>query len=1174
MADKVSGIKVGSKPFKAKKPFFAPLPVKKVPLKPVKRLPQKPKEEVKKAEPKKKTEDKKTSRFSLEKPFQELAKTSQKYQKHKPIGDVASETKQAGILPSVKANKVVAEKHQVDVMDEQAKDKKGFDKGAFEKKLKDEIYKTIKNKEDAKRVKENGKVDDSVGETISESLAEEKSKSGGGMESSTITPPAKPSTPSDERTSEEPGKLIAEKPDSKTLTTHKAKLAPVARPASETDFSKETQTLDDDYAQHNLSKEKLQNSDEPSFIAADNQKQDSQDKAAELTKQTRQGETKTISGAQKVNITALNKNYQEMLNKQSETKKGRFDQQKKKSDEETKIREDVAKQLDGIFKDTNDKVQKCFADLDTYINVIFSGNLTRSLEKFSTRSAELLDEYSDTWASIGSFFGVSEYKSEAEVFEIAKKEFLRDMEKPTSDLVTAVDKLLTEANDAIAEGKKKRNEFWDKQSGEVKRIAKEVFDESGEKFTELETEVKSKENSVIETVSQKFEEAMNQLDERFAKAVEENKSWLDKAIDAVKGVIKTILELKAAIEKLAAKIAAYADRIIDAPGEFFSNLVDGVGQGFTNFKNNIGQHLAKGVIEWLTGAMEGTEIQIPKDLLSLNGITSLILQILGITIQRIKQLLIDAIGEKRFQFIENGVDKAISAGNKILEIFVILKTQGLAGLWEFIKDEFNDLKEMFIETVKGFVIETITKKAIEFLLSLLIPGAGFIKAIQLLIKFVITLFQNAGRIIKIIDGIVDTFGDVLNKNLGSVITRVENVFSGFLSLAITFLAAVLGLDGIAAKVRKFIQTKVRPKIDKALNAVAKKLKMVADKIGLAKLIDKSMNAVQKGKNWVEEKKQQAIDAGKAGLGKVAEWLGIKKTYTSKDGNTHTLSVEEVNGKPTLMRASVKGTFEAYYAKIAAAVSDYNIRNPNSIINLGPIKKEYDNIHDYMSKYDQFENKGVSKSMNDLAKLLAGLPDEFKELNVFFPPKEIISQKAIATKINGVDASEDGHEINIKNLSLKLGDDLIGSPGEYTSKLYNHLHSQMDGILIRGHLLNHYLGGTGNSKENITPIPKVTNDTMERTSEDVVKERLAKLTIVNGGVFDYYVKVEYANSTDFNADVPSIITMRLITKQFKLTKPEEKTKENMLIASNWEAAPGQLSERRITDVKDKLELLKK
>ena len=95
----------------------------------------------------------------------------------------------------------------------------------------------------------------------------------------------------------------------------------------------------------------------------------------------------------------------------------------------------------------------------------------------------------------------------------------------------------------------------------------------------------------------------------------------------------------------------------------------------------------------------------------------------------------------------------------------------------------------------------------EFLLSLLIPGAGFIRAAQLLIRFVVTLFQKAAQILKIIEGIIDTFGDILNKNLSGAAAKVEQVFSGFLSLAISFLAAVLGLNGIVGKVQKFIQQK-------------------------------------------------------------------------------------------------------------------------------------------------------------------------------------------------------------------------------------------------------------------------------------------------------------------------------------------------------------------------------
>lgn len=1113
----------------------------------------------------KETSDKKAI-LSLKKPFAEIKSTSTKYQKHKEPETVLEEAQKAAILPSEKANKSVANRSHVEVMESQTKDTKKFDKVKFKNNLKKQINDTIKSKEDAKKIKNKG-VGEDVTKDIGQSIEDEKSNAGGKVESST-SPPVIPKPPTNEVTIDEPKGLVKDMPAAKTLTTQKGALAPSKRAAEETDFTKETKILDDEYKQNNLSKENLQNSNEPSFISADNQKQDSEANAAELTNQNRKDESKLIGNTRFDNIKAINGSYSAMQQNNAAVIAGRFDKQKTKAAEEYKIRNDVSRELEKIFSNTNKTVLTYFNAIDFYIEKIFGLSLTSYLDKFSRRVAKLLDENTGFFNKLGAAVTGDELLSEVQIFDIAKEEFIEDMQKPIDDLVNTVDLYLTAANNAIKKGKEETDKFWNKQSDETKQIADDIYDDSTIKFEELESSVDSKEGAVIDTVTEKFSNALDELDSRFEKAVEENKSWLDRAIDAVKAVINTIIELKNSIKSIAKKAAKYAEEIIDDPITFFGNLSDGVGLGFENFKKNIDKHLIKGVLEWLTGSMAGSDIVLPKEL-NLEGITSLVLQILGITIKKIKGLVIDVIGKERFEFIEKGVDAGIAAGNKILDIFKILNEKGLSGLWEYIKEEFSDLKEMLIENVKTFVMETITRKAMEFLLSLLIPGAGFIRAAQLLIRFVVTLFQKAAQIVKIIDGIIESFGNILRKDIAGAAEMVENVLSGFISLAISFLAAVLGLGGIVSKVQKFIQQKIRPKIDKILNNIAKKIKEVITKIGLTKLIDKSMHAVEKGKAWVDDKKTKVKEKAKANISILLKWLGFKKSYKSKDGYTHTLSFEEKNGIPEMMRSSMKSSFEDYIINIKIKVLNYNKINPSTKVNFKAIENQFKIIKSEMGDYSKYDKNSVSAKMNKFAELLSQLPDELADSNIFFPNINIKSKTKLQTRYRVNQISDDGNSFEVENLSLKLGS-LQGSPGKYKSKLFTHIHNKITtkNQLIRGHLLNHYLGGNGEIPENIMPIAKSTNDDMERSSNETVTERHAKQKLLTGFVFDYAVIVNYTKSKKLDAEVPTYIKMSLIQKQFDDTKV--KNKANMEIGDNWKKVAG-ISERTI-DAKQELENL--
>ncbi len=1054
---------------------------------------------LKKVLKKEKTEAKKIEIASLKNPIKEIQGTSKKHQKHKTSDLVLKEAQDSAILTSKKANETVANRSHVEVMDAQTKDTKAFDKEGFRKKLKEQIDETIKSKAEAQKIGKDG-VSEDVTKGISDTVGDEKAKAGGKVEASSIMPPAVPQTPLDEATTQEPQKFNLVAPEAKTLTAQKADLAPVKHPDEETDFTKETKVLDDDYKQNNLSQDKLQNSNEPRFIAADNQKQDSETKAQELTDQTRANEKKKINGTRWSNTKSINDGYNVMLQKQDATNKGRFDQQTQKSKEENKIRTDVHKQLTAFFNAANSTVLKCFESIDNYIEKIFGLSITKNLDVFSQRVAKLLDD-NDGWEWVGKKLTGSHVQDETEIFDVAKKEFIEHMQKPLDDLVNHVDTKLSEANKAIKDSRKNADTFWSKQSDETKKIAGDIYDETNTKFEELESSVKDKEGSVIDTVTEKFSSALDELDERFEKAKIENMSWLDRAIAAVKSVINTIIDLKNAIQRLAQKAAKYAEAIIDDPITFFGNLADGVGQGFTNFKNNIDKHLIKGVLEWLTGSMAGGDIVLPKEL-NFEGITSLVLQILGITMKKIKDLVIGVIGKERFEFIEKGVDATMAAGNKILNIFKILNEKGLAGLWEFIKEEFDNLKEMLIENVKTFVVETIAMKAMEYLLSLLIPGAGFIRAAQLLIKFVVTLFQKAAQIVKILDGILDTFGDILNKNLGAVIAKVESVLSGFLSLAISFLAAVLGLDGIVGKVQKFIQQKIRPKIDQVLKNIANKIKKVVEKIGLTKLIDKSMKAVEKGKAWVDDKKKKAKDTAKKYGEKFLDILGIKKRFKGSDGNNHTLFFEGSHENPTLMVASEKMTYQKFLSEI---VPDSNKDKYFAI----DIAKKIDEIKG--SKYtSSADDKSARKAEEEKReKVIKFQLDRLSQVTAsFFGAMEVGDVKHNSSTRGGATI---GESVEVKHLSKKgRADGIKGSqPKDAPNTVWDVLKKRKKGngtYYIRGHLLNDNISGPG-TWDNMAPIPGSFN-----TGEmEPAIESQAKKAVQSGGTIDFNLSFNFGRA---------------------------------------------------------------
>ena len=76
-------------------------------------------------------------------------------------------------------------------------------------------------------------------------------------------------------------------------------------------------------------------------------------------------------------------------------------------------------------------------------------------------------------------------------------------------------------------------------------------------------------------------------------------------------------------------------------------------------------------------------------------------------------------------------------------MFQTFASKGIDGIWEFLKDKFTDLKETVIDAIKDMLITQVIQAGIKWLLSLLIPGAGFIKAIMAIKDLIVFFVESA-----------------------------------------------------------------------------------------------------------------------------------------------------------------------------------------------------------------------------------------------------------------------------------------------------------------------------------------------------------------------------------------------------------------------------------------------
>jgi len=293
------------------------------------------------------------------------------------------------------------------------------------------------------------------------------------------------------------------------------------------------------------------------------------------------------------------------------------------------------------------------------------------------------------------------------------------------------------------------------------------------------------------------------------------------------------------------KTGAALKAILQNPLPFVGNLVKAAKLGFTNFAGNFVEHLKKGLIDWLTGSLEG--IYIPKAL-SLPEFGKLAISILGITWAQIRGKIVKALGPNG-ELIMQGLEA-------VFDVVKALITGGPAAAWEVIKDKLTGLKDTIVQGIISFVTEAVVTKAIPKLIAMFIPGAGFISAIISIYETVMVFVNKISKIIQVVTAFINSIVAIAAGNIGGAAAKVESILGGLLSLAISFLAGFVGLSKVSDKIRDIVK-QVRATVDKAIEAAVEWI------INKAKSLFKSLfgGKDKKPDTRTEQEKQKAVDDG-------------------------------------------------------------------------------------------------------------------------------------------------------------------------------------------------------------------------------------------------------------------------------------------------------------------------
>lgn len=808
---------------------------------------------------------------------------------HPPAASKAKEAQDAALAPADDlAGQAKAAK--VDTMD--AQQPGTFDKKAFIAAVKTAIEaKSPKTLKEADDYKKSGKAAEVKGE-VAGLVGAGKDGQAKAIETATDAPPdqskavAKPVTP---LTPEQPGAVPA---------VAAAGAAPKPAPPEQLNLAAGPHQANQEMAQGEVTEQQLAQSNEPQFEGALADKQ-----AAAAHSQTAPGEFrqheqdvvaqhKADASAQTATGVAGMQSSKGAALAALVAAKG-----KTKTKDEAK-RTEVTTKIQGIFAATEKDVKAILDGLDPKVDKAFTDGEAVARKAFETfvdgkMRAYKKDRYGGwlgglRWAKdklLGMPGKVNEF------YAAGRELYLKQMDGVISRVADLVAADLTAAKKRIAAGRAEIATYVKSLPTDLQKVGLEASKEIGDRFAQLESDVDAKQEAIVDTLATKYVEARKGLDERIEALQAENKGLVDKAIGAIKAVINTIRELAAMLRNVLSRVAGVVGDIVKAPVKFLGNLIAGVKGGILKFKDNILDHLRKGLMSWLFGALAEAGVELPEKF-DLMGIIKLLASIFGLTWTNIRNRIVKQIGETAMAAIEKGV-----------EIFSVLRTQGVAGLWQMLMDKLGDIKEMILEQVKDFVITKIITAGITWLIGLLNPAAAFIKACKMIYDIVMFFVDNGSRILKFVNTVIDSVADVVKGNVSGVVNKINDVLGQMVPIIIGFLASLIGLGGIGAKIRSIIETLQKP-VNKALDFVIKTgLKLAGPIIrGLTNLgrkaNAKATAAVAKGKAWVKSKVSGRSAEGAAPPARTT----VVKTLSMR-GHSHTVKIEP--GKPVLM-ASTEG----------------------------------------------------------------------------------------------------------------------------------------------------------------------------------------------------------------------------------------------------------------------------
>jgi hypothetical protein len=589
--------------------------------------------------------------------------------------------------------------------------------------------------------------------------------------------------------------------------------APAPQAAVEAPLQQSKQDADKLLADNKITPQQLQKANDPRFSAVLRAKSDVEKNADAAPRAYRSAEQKTLAAA------AAKATADERLGRAAFVGvKGRAAaavrvRQLSAEEKDKAARKKVADDIEGIFNRTKATVERKLGNLESEVTSLFDRGADAAVAKMRDYVETRFDDRYSGVIGKGRWLrdkllplpsGVKAWFTEAHDI------FLEDLDAVVVRVANLVEARLKEAKDEVKKGQNEVRDYVKSLPTNLQAVGKAAEREVQGRFDELRHGVDEKKNDLAQKLAQRYKEASDKGDAALQELVDKHKSLTEKLVEFVGDIIRILREFK---DKLMAAFRKGLDTILmilSDPIGFLGNLLSAIKKGFGQFVDNIWTHLKAGLMAWLFGALAGAGITLPKDF-SLPSILHLVLQVLGLTPERIRAKAVKLIGERNVMLLE-----------KAWELISALIKGGPAALWEKIKEYLSNLKEMVMDAIQDWLIPTIVKAAVIKIVSMFNPVGAIVQAVIMIYNTVVFIIERAKQIADLIEAVVNSVSDIASGAIGTAANWIEQALARFIPVVIGFLAALLGISGITDKIRSVIQ-KIQAKVDQAIDKVIEKI---------------------------------------------------------------------------------------------------------------------------------------------------------------------------------------------------------------------------------------------------------------------------------------------------------------------------------------------------------------